>query len=1072
MNSVSKISPKRLRQLLNIAKFGWWKADFKKQSYLCSDCIVKMLGLKSENLPFRDFQQLIHEDYRERITQEFASIRMEEVYEQTFPLTTQYGEIWIHSRLGEKETDESGNLIAWGYIQQVSDPNQIQKEKALEKFNTHLHQQNKISRSLSYFLQTEDSSDVINKILQNLLEQFHASRTYIIEYNWEKKVQNYSFEVNAEGISSQRSLIVNLPMSETPWWTRQITSHVPIILSTLDELPPEAQAEKEVLAVQDIKSLMVIPMFAQDQIWGYMGIDMVNQYHMWSYEEYQWFASIGNIISICMELHKSKNKALKEREYFKNIYKYMPIGYVRLKLLYTPNGRLNNYRFMDLNPAFTTITGIEREKLIGKNIRDVELFPDIEKQLKELDQIRQSTTFTEVNFSSYSKEQYFHSIVYSPEPDEVVCLFSDITETHKAHKALDRSEKELRNIYKNIPVGIEIYDKNGQLRDMNQKDLEIFGLDSKEQALGVNLFDNPNIPDNIKQQIREQKKVDFKIKYDFKNVSNYYTTKQKGVKELIVKLSLLYNSDQEPENYMMIIIDNTETSTAYSKIQEFENFFSMIADFAKVGYFKWNLFQKTGFALEQWYKNWGEPGDSRLEDVVGKYRMLHPDDRDKITQLYNQLITGQIKGSKEEVRVRNGKGGWKWIRTTVLVTKFDPEHQDVELIGVNFDITELKEIEAKLIEAKNKAETLDKLKSAFLANMSHEIRTPLNAIVGFSNLLAETQDLEEQKQYISIIQENNDLLLQLISDILDLSKMESGTFEITYGDIDVNMLCHEIVRSLEMKTAPGVTLEFEHYEPFCHLNGDRNRLMQIITNFINNAIKFTSQGSIRLGYYIRKNKIEFYVSDSGIGIPAQKLDSIFERFVKLNSFIHGTGLGLSICKSIVEQMGGEIGVESEEGKGSRFWFTLPFAPGEEIQTISATEIQHKGSRPVMKNRPTILVAEDTESNFILLSTILKKDYNILWARDGQQTIDQYFQCHPDIILMDIRMPEMDGLEATRQLRTTDQKVPIVALTAFAFDSDRTKALEAGCNAYLSKPINAALLKQTIRELMSNENDER
>lgn len=1066
MATKQSITPARLQRLLNTARIGWWKADFTEKHYICSDYIIKMLGLDSEILTFEHFRLLIHPDYRERITKEFASIVTEEIYEQTFPLQTQFGELWLHSQLFEKEKDEEGHLIAWGYLQAVIDPQEIKAEKALEKFNTQVHQQNNISRSLSYFLQTEDTSEVIRKILQNLLEQFHASRTYIIEYNWENQTQNNTFEINAQGIPSQQSKLTHLPMSATPWWTQQMKNQIPILLSNLNDLPEEASLEKELLASQQIKSLMVIPMIAQDRVWGYMGIDMVDQYHNWSYEDYQWFASLGNISSICLELHKAKFTALKEREYFKNIYKYMPVGYVRLKLLRNISGEYFDYRFIDINPAFSTITGIKKEYIIGKTIREVQLSSDIDQQIQELEKILQSSSFTQTNFKSVSRDQYYRCITYSPVSDEVVTLFSDITETHKAYEALDRSEKELRNIYKNIPVGIEIYDKDGILRDMNKKDLEIFGLPNKNEALGVNLFENPNLTEEIKQQIREKKSVDFSIKYDFNNVKNYYYSQLKGVKDLLVRVSPLYNSKNELESYMLIIIDNTETYMAYNKIEEFENFFSMIANFAKVGYFKWDHCQRKGFALEQWYKNWGEPTDSDLNNVAGIYQMAHPDDRAKLVQLYQQLIQGKIKGTKEEVRISNGKGGWRWIRSTVICTKFDPKNQTIELIGVNFDITELKEIEAKLIEAKNKAETLDKLKSAFLANMSHEIRTPLNAIVGFSNLLAETSDPEEQKQYVSIIQENNDLLLQLISDVLDLSKIESGTFEINYGDVDVNLLCQEIVRSLSLKTTPGVKLEFEQFDPVCHIWGDRNRLMQILTNFINNAIKFTAQGYIHLGYQVSGQQIKFYVSDTGVGIPAQNLKSIFERFVKLNSFIHGTGLGLSICKSMVEQMGGQIGVESEEGKGSRFWFILPLiTPDIDENTLSLSTPQIEMPNHLTKPHPTILVAEDTESNFILISTILKKNYTILWAQNGVEVLQQYRENRPDLILMDIRMPEMDGLEATRQIRREDKQIPIIALTAFAFDSDKSKTIEAGCNAYLSKPINALVLKQTITELL-------
>ena len=270
------------------------------------------------------------------------------------------------------------------------------------------------------------------------------------------------------------------------------------------------------------------------------------------------------------------------------------------------------------------------------------------------------------------------------------------------------------------------------------------------------------------------------------------------------------------------------------------------------------------------------------------------------------------------------KNKWNWIRTNVVVNQYQPENGQIELIGVNYDITELKETEAMLIEAKEKAEAADRLKSAFLANMSHEIRTPLNAIVGFSSLLGETENVEERKQYIAIVEENNDLLLQLISDILDLSKIEAGTFDFTKRALDVNLLCEDIVRTMRMKVKPGVELLFDSHLPECQIVSDRNRLNQVLANFVNNAVKFTSAGSIRVGYEpLDENRLRFYVADTGIGIEPEKQAQVFDRFVKLDTFVPGTGLGLSISKSIIEQLGGTIGVDSKVGEGSCFWFTLP-----------------------------------------------------------------------------------------------------------------------------------------------------
>ena len=391
------------------------------------------------------------------------------------------------------------------------------------------------------------------------------------------------------------------------------------------------------------------------------------------------------------------------------------------------------------------------------------------------------------------------------------------------------------------------------------------------------------------------------------------------------------------------------------------------------------------------------------------------------------------------------------------------------MVCVNFDVTELKQTEKNLIEAKNKAEVSDRLKSAFLANMSHEIRTPLNAIVGFSNLLAETDDIGERREYMRVVEENNELLLKLISDILDLSKIEAGTFEFNYGRVDVNRMCEETVCSLSLKVKDKpVELIFGEHDAQCCVVGDKNRLIQVITNFINNAVKFTDEGSITLGYRTEGGELLFHVEDTGSGISEEHRQSIFDRFVKLNSFAQGTGLGLSISKSIVEQMGGRIGVESEVGRGSRFWFTIP--------AVTCDAPEKKGAAPAPRpaavhgdgRLPRLLVAEDTDSNYLLVSLMLRREFDIVRASDGEEAVRICRELKPAAILMDVKMPGMDGLEATRRIRAFDPSVPIVAVTAFAYDRDRQKALDAGASEYLSKPLNGERLRQTLRELLSEE----
>ena len=551
--------------------------------------------------------------------------------------------------------------------------------------------------------------------------------------------------------------------------------------------------------------------------------------------------------------------------------------------------------------------------------------PDYVSKLELLVGVMQGNTYKEGDDYVAKTGIYTHWIVYSPEEDEVVALFLDTTQAVKANRAMDRSEKLFQNIFANIPAGVEIYDKDGYLVDMNNMNLEIFGVVNKSEVIGVNFFENPNVPQQIRDRVRNEDLVDFRLNYSFRRAEGYYLTNRSDIIELYTKVTKLYDNEGNFSGYILINIDNTERIDAINRIRDFENFFLLISDYAKVGYAKLNLMSRKGYAIKQWYKNVGEEEDTPLSEVVGIYRHVHPDDRRYILDFYEEVKKGNRRHFQKEMRVRRVGtiDQWNWVRSNIMVTNYRPEENEIEIIGINYDITELKETEAELILARDRAEMAGRLKSAFLANMSHEIRTPLNAIVGFSDLLVEAEDIEERKEYVKIVRNNNELLLQLITDILDLSKIEAGTFDFTYGDVNVNLLCENIVRSMEMKVSEGVALVFDSNLPQYHLISDRNRLHQVISNFVNNAIKFTSQGSIRVGYQMKGEELEFYVQDTGIGIDKEQQLHIFERFVKLNSFVPGTGLGLAICQSIIEQLGGRIGVDSEPGKGSRFWFRLP-----------------------------------------------------------------------------------------------------------------------------------------------------
>lgn len=785
----------RLQQLVSMARIGWWEVDFDEGVYYCSEFVADLLGIEGNKISAKDFANLICENYRERILEEFRSFRMMEIYEQVFPIHSKYGMMWVSTKVGEKRITKEGHVRVMGMLQCISRQRMNMQEQTVDRLNSLLSRLNGISKSLLDFLHSDDITLVINKILKEVLRQFQADRTYIFELDRKLHTEVCTYEIAVEGIKERKVLLSESSIDYASWWTGQILAGDPIILFTLNLLPDSAGADKRRLEEYGVKSTMVVPLNSKDGVWGYIGVDMVREHRNWCNEDYQWFVSLGNIISICMELRRSESEARLEKAY-------------------------------------------------------------------------------------------------------------------------------LQNIYKNLPAGIELYDKDGFMTDLNDKEMEIFGLRHKEDVIGLNLFDNPLLPQGLKDKLKAGAPIDMSFNYDFDRLDGYYSTSRTGTISLISKFAPLYDALGNLINILLINIDNTETTNAYSKIQDFEEFFTLIGNYAKVGYAHFNALKCDGYAVNSWYRNVGEKEGTPLNEIIKVHSHFHPDDRRMMLRFFDQVLIREASHLRRDVRILREDGTYTWTRVNVMVRDFRPEDGIIDMVCVNYDITELKETERKLIAARDKAEELDRLKSAFLANMSHEIRTPLNAIVGFSSLLTETEDMKDRKQYMAIVQENTELLLQLISDILDLSKMESGAFEFVKSDTDVNLLCSEIIRSLRMKVPAGVELVFEECLPGCHVWADKNRLNQVISNFINNALKFTFSGSITLGYYRQTDGyLRFYVRDTGMGIPKNKIKTVFDRFVKLNSFVHGTGLGLSICKSLVEQMGGTIGVESEEGEGSCFWFT-------------------------------------------------------------------------------------------------------------------------------------------------------
>lgn len=483
--------------------------------------------------------------------------------------------------------------------------------------------------------------------------------------------------------------------------------------------------------------------------------------------------------------------------------------------------------------------------------------------------------------------------------------------------------------------------------------------------------------------------------------------------------------------------------------------------------------------------------DISAEKVIGKNDFdCHPTAQAEMKRREDMEIAQTGKEVHRTVEARDENGNLQILDKRKI--KVESEDFSPIIISIEWDITQLELIKRELEAEKNKAETSDKLKSAFLANMSHEIRTPLNAIVGFSRIISESDNPEERKEFYEIVDANNERLLQLINEILDLSKIESGIVEFTIAPVKLHRMCKEIHDAHVFRCPQGVELRFEPSDDALIIDSDKNRVFQVLSNLIGNAFKFTTEGSISYGYRQEGDRILFHVTDTGFGIQPDKVDKVFERFVKVNNFAQGTGLGLSICKTIIERLGGEISVTSELGKGSTFTFTLPAreeqpeamtdggcSPADEGCANQETGIcadrpespdagteQSNARQPEAdkaSERATILIAEDTDSNYELLKAILGREYQLERALDGMEAVTLFDEVKPDLILMDIKMPNLDGLEATKIIRELCATVPIIIQSAYAFEHDRKMAEEAGCTDFIAKPIAQDKLKEMIKK---------
>ncbi len=674
----------------------------------------------------------------------------------------------------------------------------------------------------------------------------------------------------------------------------------------------------------------------------------------------------------------------------------------------------------------------------------------------------------------------------------------------QSQEILNLERLQTDTIFGDLPVGIEVYSKEGILVWMNERTCQTFGVVDKRAVIGSTpIMDNPVIPDAVKKAFQRQRKIQVDFDYDFSIVcrTGFYNTRcTSEVKRISCKGTPVFGPDGKMQNYVFIMNDISREYEYSVKLKESTQLAYQAIQASGLVHWRYDNRVHRFSSYNDPVTNFDSSVWLTPEEYLGT---VHPDDRPGIMDYLRRMDDGADFSDEAPMRVKTAYDD-EWQDCVVTGTSYlkDDETGKVLLYtGFRRNVTSWKKMVNELSDAKERAERSDKLKSAFLANISHEIRTPLNAIIGFSNLLTNTDKKEEIAEYQRIIVTNSDLLLRLINDILDLSKIEAGFMDRKLSEFDLSAYFDEIYGSVRQAMAnPSVELICDNPYEYCLVRMDANRLAQLVLNYATNAIKCTYRGEIRMGYRRQGEGIYFYVSDTGIGIPDKDKSRLYHRFEKLNEFTQGTGLGLAICKVVTESAGGQVGFESEEGVGSTFWSWVPceimrvcgeaeaggqeaaqldagldnsLDAGEGTENLSASTDEPSPADPDSEpssgghtDKKTILVVEDIESNYHLMSVLLGNlGYRFTRAADGVEAVEKVLSEHFDLVLMDIKMPRLGGLEATREIRKTNREVPIIALTAHAFNSDKEAAIAAGCNGFLVKPIDRNALAGTLRRFL-------
>lgn len=1025
-----------------------WDIDIDNRTIKLGDAMRHLLGLEHEVSTLEELHQRLPDDYRYN----FDMIDHEIEEHWFMPLWARDELLWFDAQQLVGFVDDYGNHHYAGVARRM---NKQEVEEMIVESGVTVDTIASLVASLAMMTQDDSFYDGIHRVLQNLSNQIKGVRTGVMQWTHDDEFQVIDLVLGAAPMRDRNKEEIGPNSMIYSGMLQRVCEQRSTLM--VDDMPSYCKniwPEEYKFMMRNVGgSAIVAPIVSTSgKVWGVIGV-MRPMRTIWTKKDKLWIETVANAVSLCIIRTEQHDKI---REQFDMTVMACRAGKINTWYWNIDTGERTNFIYGD-DMSMTVIRDNDTAQQIHPF--DLRRFNEAHQRVADGEstdleyRIRCRLT-PQDEYNWYEIKGHVALTDNKGRPVSVVGTARNIDE--EVRQALsDKRNREFQNaIYNNLPVGIEFFDTGGVLTYANDRMEDIYGLSNKRHIYGINLFDNPTLTPAQFDLIRERDRVEFDVTVDFSKHHEHFHSTRRDTLEVTMRFVKQYKHKRF-EGYLGALVDRTTIVVQRRRIAQFDSHISEVGQFAKLG-LCWLDGHGNRYISQQWKINLGSP-EGRSEDFYGRAEHVIDEDREQLVKQVQQIKNKEIRAASQVVRVIHPDGMLHWIQ---LHWVFNDNINGIT--GFSLDVTERKENEQMLIKAREKAERMDLLKSQFLANISHEIRTPLNAIVGFSDLILQCPDDEERQEYARIIRSNNDLLLKLISDILDLSKIESGNMEIVYSMVDITTMCKEIHQSLLIKKPSNVDFLYlprtqETIMAYC----DRSRITQIITNFVNNAFKFTTKGRIMFWFEVEDDTMTFHVSDTGKGIAPEDIERIFESFVKLDMFAVGTGLGLPISRSIARHMGGDVTCESQLGEGSHFILTLPYVRHADNNDTLTTKT------PIVVKTIKRAMVLSTDADTLMFISCSLEDFDITRA-SSVGFFDIWLEKKPQLSIIDVRAATESAADIISCIKQYGAEYKVLAINIAQSTFTDQLLHDSGADEVIRLPISSERFIKIVNDLIKPE----